>query len=94
MTFLNNQLFSVILMLSWLIFNSAFCTVPNLNLVKQEEGIQFNSALFLSDPEGEFSIDQVTSDSFSERFLPIPKDQEELMNSSNVFWLKFVIKNQ
>ena len=95
MTFLNCQLFSffVVLHLSCSVFTSAFCTVPNLVLVKQEEQVQFSTALFLADPKGEFSFDQVSSDSFA-RFSPIPKDPDELLKSSDIFWLKFTIQNQ
>ncbi|NQU63688.1 MAG: hypothetical protein HQ517_05320 [SAR324 cluster bacterium] len=48
----------------------------------------------LEDKDGKWTIDQVTAGELPEKFLPNDRETPNFGYTSNVYWLRFKIKNQ
>ena len=68
---------------------------PTLHLEPVMEGIQATSgALYLEDPEGTLGFEQVSKESWAQKFSPLPGGSPNFGLSGSAFWIRFEVENR
>ncbi|AHM59179.1 multi-sensor signal transduction multi-kinase [Flammeovirgaceae bacterium 311] len=83
-----------ILLISLLLLGGGLCAQPVVVLHDTLQTNRITAELFyLPDPDGSYTIDQITDSSFADRFKPAPKDSPNFGFMQNTLWFRIQLQD-